>query len=277
MIVNVAVDAHGGQVETRTTAAGEPLLVIQTALAADELTPLATSSVLTGRCRTIELRRRGYNSSSPARRPGSVAGDAADCLAVLRTLDGVPAHVVGVSYSAAVALELAASAPQAVATLTLMEPPPLVGVPDEGFLEANRHLVHLARQSGVTAALDEFSAALGTQPWSEERQQLDPTEVAAIERDAVTFFEQDLPALLGWRFEAIRASTITAPVLYIGGAQSHPWFIEVARVARGLFPGGEHHLITGAGHSVASTHTTEVAELVADFIARHPFTRGATS
>jgi pimeloyl-ACP methyl ester carboxylesterase len=48
-----------------------------------------------------------------------------DCQQLLTALDIESAHVVGVSYSAAVALQLAATTPSCVHTLTLIEPPPL--------------------------------------------------------------------------------------------------------------------------------------------------------
>lgn len=109
------VDVHGD---------GQPLLLIQTALQPEALVPLSRQPEIAQNFRVIDCRRRGYGPDGTAGEPGSVHRDAVDCLAVLSALDAAPAHVLGTSYSAAVALELAAIAPSAALTLTLIEPPP---------------------------------------------------------------------------------------------------------------------------------------------------------
>lgn len=118
----------GVDLELEMLGEGEPVVVIQTALTADELRPLAQQIALSGGYQVIHYHRRGYAGKRPLLRPGSVAADAADCRALMEALNVEPAHVVGVSYSAAIALTLASTAPETVRTLTVMEPPP-VGVP----------------------------------------------------------------------------------------------------------------------------------------------------
>jgi hypothetical protein len=48
-----------------------------------------------------------------------------------------------------------------------------------------------------------------------------------MERDAATFFDIDIPALLGWNYTAADAALIAGPVLYVGGTDSGRWFAEV--------------------------------------------------
>lgn len=259
----------GAEVEVRTEGTGEPLLLIQTALAPDELVPLSQEKGIAGRFRVIDCRRRGYGTSSPVAGSGSVARDAADCLAVLHGLEAVPAHVLGASYSGAVALELAARAPGAVRTLTVIEPPPAHGPPADDFFAANRRLLAAFEGNGVTMALEEFTRVLGTPSWLDERERADPVLVRKVEQDATTFFRADVPALLTWRFEPAQAAAVNCPVMYIGGAASHPWFTHVHAWIKELFPGTEDHLIAGAGHSVASTHSSTVGALVAAFLSRN--------
>src|SRR5690606_6420511 len=115
--------AEGTAVEVREAGTGEPLVLIQTALAPDELVPLSRERAIADTHQVLDVRRRGYGASSRDDGPGSVVRDAADCLAVLDALGARPAHIVGTSYSGAVALELAAREPGAVRTLTLIEPP----------------------------------------------------------------------------------------------------------------------------------------------------------
>jgi pimeloyl-ACP methyl ester carboxylesterase len=100
-------------------------MLVQTALSADELLPLARQPALANGFRTVLVHRRGYAGSSPVDGPGSIKRDAADCREVIAALEIGRAHVVGLSYSGAVALQLAVDAPACVHTLTLLEPPPV--------------------------------------------------------------------------------------------------------------------------------------------------------
>ena len=99
----VPVDGVELEVEVRGT--GELVLLIQTALVADEFLPLATQPALADHYRVIRYHRRGYANSSPVQGPGSIPRDAADARALLAALGVARAHVVGVSYSGAVALD----------------------------------------------------------------------------------------------------------------------------------------------------------------------------
>ena len=72
----------------------------------------------------IGYHRRGYGRSTPARGPGSITSDALDCHQLLDGLGIDRAQVIGVSYGAAVALELAAMIPDCVHSLCVIEPPP---------------------------------------------------------------------------------------------------------------------------------------------------------
>ena len=121
-------------------------------------------------------------------------------------------------------------------------------------------------------ALDEFLTMLAGPNWrreSESERDL-PGSVAAMERDAQTFFESDLPALLSWEFGSEDAATVTCPVLYIGGSRSGPWFAEVHTRILHLLPQAENSTVEGAGHLLALTHPLETAQLVVDFLRRHP-------
>lgn len=149
------IPVRGAHLDVRDWGSGEPIVFVQTALTADELAPLARTSAL-DRHRKIVYHRRGYASSSTVRGPGSVARDAADCRTLLDALGIAHAHVVAVSYSAAVALQLAADAPHVVHTLVLLEPPPVHTPSAAEFRAANDRLVQTRRRHGPMAALDEF-------------------------------------------------------------------------------------------------------------------------
>lgn len=73
--------------EVKVRGIGEPVLLVQTALTADELLPLAIQPALADAYRVIMYHRRGYAGSSPVDGPGSIEHDARDAEALLTALD----------------------------------------------------------------------------------------------------------------------------------------------------------------------------------------------
>jgi pimeloyl-ACP methyl ester carboxylesterase len=256
--------------EVEVRGSGEPVLLIQTALVVDHLRPLANQPPLQAGYQIIHVHRRGYAGSSPIDGPGSVERDADDCRDLLAALEIERAHVVGVSFSAAVALQLAARAAASVHSLTLIEPPPVHVPSADEFIAANLELIEHYRNHGPAAALDQFFTITIGPDWREQLERLLPGALAQVERDTDTFFASDLPALLAWQFGAKDASQITQPVLYVGGTESGPWFAEVRELIREWLPQAEDAVVAGAGHSLAVTHSSEVAAAVGAFFSRHP-------
>lgn len=248
---------------------GEPVVFVQTGLTADELLPLASDPAFDGD-RTILYHRRGYAGSSPADGPGSIPRDADDCAGLLAELGIARAHIVGLSLSGAIGLELASAAPHLVRTLTLIEPPPVHTASSPEFRAANQRLLADRRAGGIEAALDRFLTLLMGRDWERVAEQRLPGSVEQMQRDAGTFFDTDIPALLGWRYGREDASRIGCPVLYVGGTDSGTWFAEVRDLMRDWIPHAEEVTITGADHSLALTHAPEIARHVADFVHRHP-------
>jgi pimeloyl-ACP methyl ester carboxylesterase len=83
-----------------------------------------------------------------------------------------------------------------------------------------------------------------------------------MERDAATFFEADLPALLSWSFDDAQARAVAVPTLLVGGDQSHEWFGEMLDRLERVLPTATRVTVDGAGHSAALTHPHEVAAAV---------------
>jgi pimeloyl-ACP methyl ester carboxylesterase len=248
--------------------AGRAVVFPQTALTADESLPLAQSAALRDGYSKVVYHRRGYGASSAPLSPGSVARDARDCLALMDALSVTRADIVGVSYSCAIALQLASVAPDRVRSLTLIEPPPVHAANSEQFREASEHLLSVRRERGVPAALEEF-LAVALPSFVGEAVAALPGAVEQMRRDATTFFDFDIPALLSWDFGAEDAARVTCPVLYVGGSERGPLFREVPALVGRWFPGADQAIIPGAGHSVALTHTDMVAKVLSAFLARH--------
>jgi pimeloyl-ACP methyl ester carboxylesterase len=264
------VPVDGVELEVSDWGSGEPIVLVQTALTADELRPLAEEPALNEGYRKILYYRRGYAGSSPADGPGSVARDAEDCRGLLETLGIERAHVIGLSYSAAVCLQLAAEAPERVHSLVLLEPPPVHTASAHEFRAANDRLIQTRRAQGAAAALDEFLTTVIGADWRDDVERHLPDSAAQMERDVATFFDMDLPALLDWKFGADEAGRISCPTLHIGGTDSGPWFAEVRQQILDWLPQAEDVVIASADHSLALTHARDVAEATSQFVRRHP-------
>jgi pimeloyl-ACP methyl ester carboxylesterase len=249
---------------------GEPVVFIQTALVADELFPLARQPSLRDGYQTILYHRRGYGNSSSVEGPGSIERDAKDCRDLLIALDVSRVHVVGVSYSAAVALQLALAAPTLVHTLSVSEPPPVYIPNAEEFISANNKLMEVYQERGASFALDNFLTRLMGPAWRDDLGLHLAGAVQQVQRDADTFFQTDIPALLSWEFNAEIARQIKQPTLHIAGTESGPWFAEVRKLMLGWLPQVQDALIAGADHNLVATHPEQTSQIIADFLKHHP-------
>jgi pimeloyl-ACP methyl ester carboxylesterase len=101
---------------------GEPVVLIHGGIVADALALLLTEPALVPRYRLIHYHRRGYGQSARAQGAVSIAERAQDCLALMEHTDVSCAHVVGYSYGGTIALQLALDSPEAVQSLTLLDP-----------------------------------------------------------------------------------------------------------------------------------------------------------
>lgn len=126
---------------------------------------------------------------------------AADCRAVLSHA-GVPrAHVVGHSFGALVALQLALDSPELVGTLALLEAGLLVGDSADLYRRGLEQSVARYRDVGARVAVDEFFRLR----WPAYRERLDRVVPGTFEQalaDAATCVKVDLPR--GWRRSSAR-------------------------------------------------------------------------
>ncbi|MEX5717933.1 alpha/beta fold hydrolase [Geodermatophilus maliterrae] len=264
-MARVAID--GGDLETVILGSGDPVALVPTALTADELLPLAER--LQGRFRVVHYHRRGYAGSSPATPPGSVAQDAGDCARLLAALGFQRVHVLGVSYSAAVAIQMAVDHPDLIRTLTLVEPPPVHGSGDAMFRAANADLLGDRQARGAEVAVDRFLTRTMGPDWRGRLDGVIPGSSAQVLRDSRTFLDVDIPALLAWPFDASTATRVRCPVLHVAGSDHGPFFDGVGDLIRAWLPQADQVVIAGAGHDVALTHLDALLGVLVPFLARH--------
>ena len=252
---------------------GEPVVLIHGSHIADAFAPLLEQPVLTERYTLIRYHRRGFAGSTRADGPLSIERQAADCLALMRHLDVPRAHVVGHSYGGAIALQLAAGAPDAVQSLGLFEPALFMVPSGPMFMQAMAPLIGTWAAGDKTAAVDGFLQAVVGPGY---RALLDPALPGAFAQavaDADTFFAVELPALQQWTFTTDDAAGIDRPVLFVRGADSPslwPGWLEVQRLVQDWLPQTEVFVLDNATHALQIVDPRTLAQRLAAFLARHP-------
>jgi len=264
----------GAELEYEERGTGEPVLLIHGSLLADAFAPVLAEPALTERYHVITYHRRGFAGSARPEGEVSIARQAADARSVLAHLGITQAHVVGHSYGALIALQVALDAPDAVHSLALLEPP-LFAVPSGEQFIATVFAPGVERygtgdRAGAVETVlrgvaggDGLAALQGTVPGA----------LALAETDADTFFLTELPALQVWRFGQEEARRITQPVLAVRGADSDavaPVFSEGIAQLRGWLPQAESLVVPDATHGLPFMNPHGLAEGLTTFFARHP-------
>jgi pimeloyl-ACP methyl ester carboxylesterase len=252
---------------------GEPVLFIHGAIWADFLRPLAEQPAFSG-FQTIRYHRRGYGASGGA--AGGFDMQAADIVALLDHLEVDRAHLVGHSEGAMIALVLAASYPDRVRSLALLEPLPssswlaasdfadLVGILGPA-LEA---MVGRYQAGDVAGAFDALFEPTGLD-WRAAAKAAGPGVVDQGIKDAATFVEGEASPLVEWNFGVEQAATIDSPVLSWGTASENPINPATRTFLYELFPQREEVIHGGGDHFSVTTDPSAVAEPIADFVSRH--------
>lgn len=212
----------------------------------------------------------------------SAAVDAEDLAAFIKKLDLAPAHIVGASYGAYVALLLAAKHPELVRSLVLAEPPvlrwlakieggqPLYaefmrvvwGPATRGFRQGN--------EAGVTAAVNGFGE-LGYSGTDQKMTFADlPPEYKSVilenaaEWKALTMSRDAFPPL---SFGEVRR--IEAPTLLLSGQRS----LKLAGLIDGnldhLLPHAQRLILAGATHEMWNEYPQECRNAAIAFMDKH--------
>jgi non-heme chloroperoxidase len=241
-------------------------------------------SAFAQRYRAIAYSRR-YNYPNAGAAFGknySATVDAEDLVALLRKLKLPPAHIVGVSYGAYVALILAAKHSELVRSMVLAEPPLLRWLPAiEGgeplyaeFMrivwEPTTRGFRISNEAGVAAAIDGF----GELGYSGTDQKMTyatiPPEMRGVllenapEWKALTMSRDAFPPVLT---DVVRR--IKAPTLLLSGQRSlklaHAIDIRLER----LLPHAQRVILPDATHEMWSEYPAECRDASLAFLAKH--------
>jgi pimeloyl-ACP methyl ester carboxylesterase len=216
--------------------------------------------------RVVLYDARGHGGSGPA--PGgdySFAAQAADLEAVIGTLDGGPAVLIGASMGAHTALALALQAPALVAGLVLVTPAYDPERP-HGDLEHWDSLARGLREGGVEGFVSAYDLEALPEAWRGTIETVLRQRIAAHEHpDAVADALEAVPRSRPFeRWEQLHS--ITAPAIVVASRDeadpSHP--LALGRRYAQEIPGARLH-VEEEGRSPLAWQGGQLSRLLLDF------------
>lgn len=261
---------NGTELFYEETGSGEPLVIVHGSwLDHQEWMPVAWQ--LADSFRVIAYDRRGHSNSEPSCDQGSFAEDADDLAALIEDVAGAPAHVVGHSSGAIIALTLAAARPELLRTLILHEPPLFDLLADDPEARPLLQRVGLAlatvreklENDQHEAAARQFAddVAFGAGAWE---RQLSTADRERMIRNAPTFLDElRQPARL--RLDLQRLADLKAPVLLTEGSASAPLRAMTSTKLVQALRHIERRVLDGAAHMPHLTDPDGFTALIRQF------------
>ncbi|MDA9207988.1 alpha/beta hydrolase [Octadecabacter sp.] len=188
-----------------------------------------------------------------------------DVLGIVDELADEPAHVIGHSFGATVALRLAIEQPHRVARLTLIEPVMFAAAKDARALSVHRAafspFVSAMENGDLEKASELFVSMWGTGPsWpnlSKRRRDRIISQIHLIPA-AASVIEDDEPKL------ADRLENVSCIVDLIEGSTSQPIMSAILDGLEATIPHVNRTCVQGADHMVPITHAKDVARAIAN-------------
>lgn len=213
--------------------------------------------VLSDGFRILSYDRRGHGESAPLPGMRSVAWEADELGELLVSTDHFPAHVLGVSYGAAVALSLAVRRPELVRSVLGHEPPLVAWPRVEEEPEVRSARVELdafakrVRSALPETAAREFAERFVTVPGGFERW---PASTQEAFRSGARSWPDELGALERADLAPPLLEGVDLPVLLTEGAVSPPYLLRISRSVAESMPNVTRRPLLGAGHFPHVTH-----------------------
>lgn len=226
------ITTTGAELYYEARGEGPPVLIIQGGVSEAGATE-QFAEALAHAYRVISYDRRGLSRSTVSGEtlPVTMSRHAEDAAALLMALSTEPAHVVGASIGALIALHLAVRHPERVATVVAHEPPMATVVKDLEREEALDQIAELARKDVRAAIRRMGSLTGGRQPTTEDGARSMPP-VGDIDANLRRFFSHDFPAVRASELTAgqIAAARNASTIVPTGGIESRgQWEYRCAR------------------------------------------------
>ena len=225
--------------------------------------------------RTIVVDLLGHGRSDAPADPARYAVDcqAADVAAILTRLAAMPAHVIGYSMGARIALRLAVDHPSAVDRLILESPSAGIPDPDERAARRARDelLAQALERNGIAAFVDGWEA----QPIFASHAGLSPAARRRLRQQRLANRPAGLAASLRGAGQGVgpplldRLARVDAPMLVIAGALDETGRERAETVAAAL-PDARLAIVPGAGHTPHLERPAAFRRLVDAFLDAAP-------
>jgi pimeloyl-ACP methyl ester carboxylesterase len=263
------IDSIDLEYEIRGT--GEPVVLIHAGVCAEFFQPLVDP--LAAHHTVLRYHRAGYARSDRVEGALGFADQAAHCRALMRHIGLERAHVVGHSSSAGMALQLALDAPDAVQSLVLMDAarPAVPSATQQQFVQTVAAPALERYTAGdLVTAVDIWMRGVCGPGYRDALERVLPGAVDQAVADAATFFGQELPAVMEWKFGPKEAAQIRGPALVVTGANSIATFHERAQLLLDWLPNAGSFELPDASHLLQVENPGALAEALTAFFAAHP-------
>lgn len=171
-----------------------------------------------------------------------------------------PLDLIGHSFGATIALRIAVAAPDAIRSLTLIEPVLFAAAPHAAQDALNARMAEALEAGDDHAAARAFLSVWG----AEDPDTLTPAAMAQMSR-RIGLVVETAPALHGDSAHILRPDgleSVDAPVMLISGADSPPVIRDIADALAHRLPDVGRATVPRAGHMLPLTHPAEVAGLI---------------
>ncbi len=265
-----ALVVNGQRWEVRRIGAGAPVLLVHGFTGRGRAWEPHTRA-LARRFSVVAVDLPGHGRSGiPASPAAATVERAADDLAeILERTGSRPAHVVGYSLGARIALRLAIAHPSAVLRLVLESPSAGLAGEDERVArrEADEHLAERIERDGVERFVDEWEAL----PLFASQRLLSPVRAARLHALRLANRPAGLAVSLRGAGQGAmeplhdRLASVTAPTLVIAGTRDKVGRARASIVAAGI-PGARLEIVERAGHTAHLEAPAAFRRLLVDFL-----------
>jgi 3-oxoadipate enol-lactonase len=244
--------------------AGPPVLLLHGlgSCAADWAPQL---SALAPRYRVIAVDLPGHGASPLPRRRLTIEGMADGVAALAAAVAGAPAHLVGLSLGACVALRLALQVPALVRSLTLVNPFARARPDGPGALVRMAHRLLLLGTAPMPSLAAHVAGRLF--PWPEQRP-LYEAAVASLGTTSRRGYAAAMRALA--RFDARgQLAAIRCPTLVVAGDRDGVVPLGPKLRLGAAIPGARVEVVPASGHATPYDQPETFNRLLLDFLAEH--------